>query len=77
MFSSYFCGQEMLAYAESDLENAHSKVLTVFIKKLLTDNSLLPNDIGYIAVSCGPGSYTGLRIGVSVAKGFCYGLNKP
>lgn len=72
-----FCGQEMLAYAESDLENAHSKVLTVFIKKLLTDNSLLPNDIGYIAVSCGPGSYTGLRIGVSVAKGFCYGLNKP
>jgi len=72
-----FRDQEMLAYAESDLENAHSKVLTVFIKKLLTDSNLLPDNISHVAVSSGPGSYTGLRIGVSVAKGFCYGSNKP
>jgi len=72
-----FCNQEMLANAESDLENAHSKVLTVFIKNLLAENNLLPDNISHVAVSSGPGSYTGLRIGVSVAKGFCYGLNKP
>lgn len=55
----------------------HSRVLTVFIEELFAENNILINSIDAVAVSKGPGSYTGLRIGVSVAKGLCYGLNVP
>ncbi len=72
-----FSDQKMTGYSESDSENAHSKILTVFIREMLENTGLKPNDISHVAVSAGPGSYTGLRIGVSVAKGFCYGLNIP
>jgi len=55
----------------------HSKSLTVFIEELFKENNLKINALEAVAVSKGPGSYTGLRIGVSVAKGLCYGLNIP
>ena len=55
----------------------HSRLLTVFIEEIFAENNILINTIDAIAVSKGPGSYTGLRIGVSVAKGLCYGLNIP
>ncbi len=55
----------------------HSELLTVFIGDLLRENKLKPSMIDAVAVSKGPGSYTGLRIGVSVAKGLCYALGKP
>ncbi len=55
----------------------HSSVLTVFIEELLKENNIQPKMLSAVAVSKGPGSYTGLRIGVSVAKGLCYGLNIP
>lgn len=55
----------------------HSKLLTVFIQDLFKENNLELKAIDAVAVSKGPGSYTGLRIGVSVAKGLCYGLNIP
>ena len=55
----------------------HSKVLTVFIEQLLNENNLTAKSLDAVAVSKGPGSYTGLRIGVSVAKGLCYGLDIP
>ena len=55
----------------------HSELLTVFIEKLLLENNFNLKDLDAIAVSKGPGSYTGLRIGVSVAKGLCYALDKP
>lgn len=55
----------------------HSKILTVFIEELFTENNIKPKMIDAVAVSKGPGSYTGLRIGVSVAKGLCYGLDVP
>lgn len=56
---------------------SHSEKLHVFIEELCekTGNSL--KDLDAIAISKGPGSYTGLRIGVSAAKGLCYGLNIP
>ena len=64
-----------------ETENAeglnHSELLTVFIEEMLNANHIPPASIDAVAVSKGPGSYTGLRIGVSVAKGLCYALGKP
>jgi len=59
-------------------ENAdHARLLTVYIEEVLKTLSLGLNDLDAVAVSEGPGSYTGLRIGVSVVKGICYTLQKP
>lgn len=55
----------------------HSEKLTVFIEELLQKSAYSLNDLDAICVSKGPGSYTGLRIGVSCAKGLCYALNIP
>ena len=55
----------------------HSELLTVFIEELFTEKNIKPDFLNAVAVSKGPGSYTGLRIGVSVAKGLCYALNIP
>ena len=56
---------------------SHSEKLLKFISKLFSDARLSLSDLDAIAVSMGPGSYTGLRIGVSTAKGLCYGLDIP
>ena len=56
---------------------SHAEKLHVFIEELLAENNLQFSDLNAIAVSQGPGSYTGLRIGVSSAKGFCYAMNIP
>ncbi|MFA9392853.1 MAG: tRNA (adenosine(37)-N6)-threonylcarbamoyltransferase complex dimerization subunit type 1 TsaB [Prolixibacteraceae bacterium] len=55
----------------------HSRLLTQFIDELLNRNDLKAADLAAVAVSEGPGSYTGLRIGVSAAKGICFAVNKP
>lgn len=55
----------------------HSELLTVFIQELFVENNLKMSILDAVAVSKGPGSYTGLRIGVSVAKGLCYALEIP
>jgi tRNA threonylcarbamoyladenosine biosynthesis protein TsaB len=56
---------------------AHSKLLTVFIDTIFRETGTIPESLQAVAVSRGPGSYTGLRIGVSVAKGLAYGLSIP
>ncbi|MBC8456674.1 MAG: tRNA (adenosine(37)-N6)-threonylcarbamoyltransferase complex dimerization subunit type 1 TsaB [Bacteroidales bacterium] len=68
---------EILSLRESSPPNAHSSVLTVFIEELFREASLRYVDLDAISVSMGPGSYTGLRIGVATAKGLCYALDKP
>lgn len=55
----------------------HGEYLTVFIEDILAKNKMLPNQLVGVSVSSGPGSYTGLRIGLSVAKGLCFALSIP
>lgn len=62
---------------ESHVANSHSELITIFSEEVVKEAGLDFKDLDAIAVSKGPGSYTGLRIGVSTAKGFCYALDKP
>ena len=56
---------------------SHAECLHVFVNDVLNEAKVDFNNLNAVAVSCGPGSYTGLRIGVSAAKGFCFALNIP
>lgn len=63
---------------ELNSENySHAEKLNGFIEDVLRDSGHKLVDLDAVAVSAGPGSYTGLRIGSSTAKGLCYGLNIP
>ena len=55
----------------------HGEKLTGFIDELLKRHHIEYKDLSAVSVSAGPGSYTGLRIGISTAKGLCFGLNIP
>ncbi len=56
---------------------SHAEKLHLFIASLFEETGYQYKDLQAVAVSQGPGSYTGLRIGVSAAKGFCYALSIP
>ena len=69
---------EWLAVREDRSQNySHSALLTVFMEEVMKEAAVTADGIDAVAVSRGPGSYTGLRIGVSAAKGFCYALDIP
>lgn len=68
---------QIVAIKKSDEPRAHASVLAVFIDTILKENNLAVKDLDAVAVSKGPGSYTGLRIGVATAKGLCYTAQKP
>ncbi|MDD7913610.1 tRNA (adenosine(37)-N6)-threonylcarbamoyltransferase complex dimerization subunit type 1 TsaB [Polaribacter ponticola] len=69
---------EILAIKELNNGNySHAEVLHPFIVDVLKEANLSSNNIDAVAVSKGPGSYTGLRIGVSAAKGLCFAFDKP
>ena len=72
-----FSGDVLLAYSEIRRAKSHARLLMPMIKTLIEDISLNPKDLSAIAVAKGPGSYTGLRVGVSTAKGLCMALDKP
>lgn len=69
----------MISLRESDggAQRAHANSLGVYISEILTENHLAPDDLDAVAVGAGPGSYTGLRIGVATAKGLCYSAGLP
>jgi tRNA threonylcarbamoyladenosine biosynthesis protein TsaB len=69
---------KVIALREShDTTYSHSEKLTVYIEEVLHEADLVPSQLEAVCVASGPGSYTGLRIGVSAAKGLCYALEIP
>ena len=68
---------ELISLRESDEGRDHAKKVGVFVDELLRETGISPDELDAVAVGMGPGSYTGLRIGVSFAKGLCYGLAIP
>lgn len=66
-----------IALKEETAQNIHAAKLTLFIAEVMQVAGLTYADLDAVAVSKGPGSYTGLRIGVSTAKGLCFALDKP
>lgn len=70
-------GEELIALKEQDEDKSHGSVLTVFMKEVMEEAKIDASQIDAVAVSKGPGSYTGLRIGVSVCKGFAYARSIP
>ena len=67
----------VLSFKQVNERNLHSGVITRFIEEIIAAAGVNYSDLDAIAVSCGPGSYTGLRIGISTAKGLCFALDKP
>ena len=70
-------GVATLAHRECKGQNAHSEKITIFIKEVMDEVGIDYSQLNAVAVSKGPGSYTGLRIGVSTAKGVCYAAGLP
>lgn len=68
---------KLLSLRENTEGMLHAKLLAVFIEEILREQQLNVSQLDAISVSEGPGSYTGLRVGVSTAKGLCYGAHKP
>ena len=67
----------VLAYTYQNVGQTHSVTLMPMVDAMLKNAGLTVQDVDCIAVACGPGSFTGLRIGVSAAKGLAWALEKP
>jgi tRNA threonylcarbamoyladenosine biosynthesis protein TsaB len=70
-------GEKVLGIKESIVYNSHASAVAVFVQELFTENNIVASNLNAVCVSAGPGSYTGLRIGVSLAKGICFANNLP
>jgi len=74
---SIFNKDKLVDNINSKIERSHSKLLLKLIDSILIKNNLSVKDLDAFSIAKGPGSYTGLRIGVSTVKGLCYSLEKP
>ncbi len=70
-------GTSLIGIKENDVSNSHAAQLTVFINDVLKSTGIQAKQLKAVTISKGPGSYTGLRIGVSAAKGICYAAGIP
>lgn len=66
-----------LAFERNDYQKEHASFVHTAIGEMLKKTGLILKDVDAFAVTSGPGSYTGLRVGMASAKGFCYALSKP
>src|SRR6187399_3095526 len=69
--------EEVLSIARNESQKDHASWLHIAIKEIFEKNNSELTSVHAVAVTGGPGSYTGLRIGMATAKGICYALNKP
>lgn len=74
---SLFENDILIENNDSKIERSHSKLIIKIIDDILINNKLKAKELDAFSISKGPGSYTGLRIGLSSLKGFCYALEKP
>ena len=70
-------GETLVLKEDYDSNYSHAERLHLFIEDVINQANIKKTDLSAVAVSKGPGSYTGLRIGVSTAKGLCYALDIP
>ncbi|MBS1595535.1 MAG: tRNA (adenosine(37)-N6)-threonylcarbamoyltransferase complex dimerization subunit type 1 TsaB [Bacteroidetes bacterium] len=68
---------QVVAHRDDLTGNQHASLLAILVRDTLHEAGLTARDLSGVALSSGPGSYTGLRIGTSLAKGLCYGLDLP
>ena len=71
------CGPQILATRVDEAPKQHAARLAPYVQEVLHEAGLPDDGWDAVAVSAGPGSYTGLRVGVSTAKGLCFGSRKP
>jgi|TARA_B100000902_G_scaffold324837_1_gene319193 tRNA threonylcarbamoyladenosine biosynthesis protein TsaB len=74
---SLFENDTLIENSNSKIERSHSKLIIKLIDEIFKNNKLKAKELDAFSISKGPGSYTGLRIGLSSVKGFCYALDKP
>lgn len=70
-------GETIILKEDNDTSYSHAERLHIYMESVLKEANISANELNAIAVSKGPGSYTGLRIGVSSAKGLCFALEMP
>lgn len=76
-FTAITNDEQIVRVAENSIQKDHGSFLHESIKILFDEEKLVPGDIDAVAVTSGPGSYTGIRVGLSAAKGIGYALEKP
>ncbi len=67
----------LISIEESFVKNAHAAQLQILVETAIKKAAITLNQINAVSISIGPGSYTGLRVGLSAAKGYCFALNIP
>lgn len=75
--AAVFSGENLLGEALHDVPNEHNKIITVVMERAMHEAGIVSSQLTGVAVSEGPGSYTGLRVGASASKAFCYALKIP
>lgn len=70
-------GEKIVSYRIVSEAKSHARIIAVLVEEVFKEAGLSIGDCSAVVVSEGPGSYTGLRVGVSIAKGICYGAGKP
>lgn len=76
-FVSLTNNETIIGYTDNEIQKEHATFIHTAIKDILVQGGKVFQEIDAIAVTAGPGSYTGIRVGLATAKGLCFALNKP